>query len=126
MQLVRYKIGLSQNGPANPGWNERNRTPGRSGYIQSTGASSSIPMQRSKVSKHQYHTSVVSGEDEEGTRRYKIEATPSQAQLREPEDARLKANVLETVEVSVTSSDAKKTDEFHVQKWGTPWKDEWS
>jgi hypothetical protein len=74
---------------------------------------------------HQYHTSTVhSGEDSEPTRHYKIEATKPEAQKKNSEETRLGVNVFETIEVSVTNSESLKSDEYHVQKWGTPWKDE--
>jgi hypothetical protein len=122
VQLVRWKVGLSDKRPSNAAWNDRNRTGGRSrsGYIQQSGTSSSIPIQNLSSNRGQFQTSIVSGEQTGATRHYAIEAK----QKRETEGVRLGASVVATTEVSITNSESLKTDEYHVQKWGTPWKDQ--
>jgi hypothetical protein len=130
VQLFRWKVGLSDKRPSNAAWNDRNRTGGRSrsGYIQQSGTSSSIPIQNLSSSGGQFQTSIVSGEESDATRHYAIEATRKEGSKEGSHDVRLGASVVATTEVSVKTSESLKTDEFHVQKWGTPWKDQdgWS
>lgn len=125
VQLFRWKLGLSEARPSNAAWNERH--PGgrsRSGYIQQSGASSSIPIQNLSSNGGQFHTSIVSGEERDGTRHYAKESSRKES----ADDVRLGASVVATTEVTVTNSESLKTDEYHVQKWGAPWKDQdgWS
>lgn len=68
----------------------------------------------------------MSAENSDSTRNFTVESK-ARDKKSEDDNERLGASVLETKEVIVTNSDAEKSDEFHVQKWGAPWqKDGWS
>lgn len=113
-QLISYKTGLSENGPSNAAWQERNRRHRRyrSGYIQS-GESSSIRMQR-------YSTTIVSAEDSKATHHCTIEVTQPKTPMGQAGNTSQLTTTMvrKTIEVTVTKSRSRPTEEYHAQEMG--------